>query len=58
MYEIFIYLGHTNWLNGKYKNLVHLPYIPTVGQQVNEFYKVVEVNDSLGIIDVLCDPIS
>lgn len=53
MYEIFIYIGEENRLNGNYLGVVHLQSIPFIGMSAGAGYKVIAVYDSLGIIDVV-----
>lgn len=55
MYELFIYMGEMNRLNGDYLAIVYRMGIPHVGMDAGSGYKVVAVYDSLGIIDVVVE---
>ena len=55
MYELFIYIGEQNRLNGNYRSVVHRESIPHVGMDAGEGYKVAAVYDNFGIIDVVCE---
>lgn len=58
MYELFIYIGEQNRLNGNYRSIKHREGVPIIGQDAGEGYKVTAVYDNFGIIDVVCDKLT
>lgn len=54
-YELFIYVGEMNRLNGIYSWVAHSCGIPSVGQNVGRGYKVIAVYKEFDIIDVVIE---
>lgn len=55
MYELFVYIGEENRLNGNYLKVTYMESIPWVGMCAGEGFEVTAVYSIFGIIDVVCD---